>query len=367
MKYIALALLLTVLFGSKLSAKIIVDFSNLDVTDIVSIISRDESRIADAVIISHPFKKPGGERDRGLLVYDYWDTGEKWQRGVDRTIFGRLSDFKRLVDNLRAKNIEVYCLVDIFNHSEDFNLEFWHQTDFLSRRYSLPGFRLLNIENPNTRRRLDTVFTGLREINVDKWVFDLRNIPGNLEKSYAEYVRRGFRNGKLILLNNPYDRREDVVSSQAFWQLRSTNFLMPVADFSSIDRLAIPEYIHWIESGQMSVNNIATMIYILANNRDIVIPAEFLKYGNVVRMLDAVKDASQLKNYVYDETKMFLYSTRFAIGFNFSEEISVFKTPRLILSNGRYNSVTGSGVLTVGSDNNYFFMLPSSVYVWKIN
>lgn len=366
MKYRIVFFIIALFTTNTIFARIIVDCHKIDYSNTMELIKSKTNTQIYAIVLSHPFKKYDGISDTGNLIYDPLDTGNKYQRATKNTAYINLEYYNKLIDYLHSRDIKVYAIVDMFTQKKHCNLKYWDKTDFIPESETPKNTLLIDITGSG-RNKLDKTIRIMKSIPVDKWIVDLTVVPSIHTEEYSRYIKAALRN-KVLIYKNSFKKREhdNYVYSKTYWQLRNKNFLMPIANLKSITNIELPKIIHYVESQTTTVNNLATVLYIVSHEVDVIIPHTFFENKKIFQMIDFLRDENDFTKYTVNENVMIFYSANKAMALNMNSEMSVIKTPLLIEKAGVYKSLAGNGFLRVDSKNNYFFLLPQSIYVWRI-
>jgi glutathione synthase/RimK-type ligase-like ATP-grasp enzyme len=116
----------------------------------------------------------------------------------------------------------------------------------------------------------------------------------------------------------------------------------------------------------MSINNIATALYMLSVKLNVVIPERFFHNENIATIIAFLNEGADFKTFVVNDKIMILHSPNKIVSFNLGDNISMSVTPAFVTASGSYRSMTGASFIESDGAKNYFFLLPRSVYVWSI-
>ncbi len=318
-----------------------------------------------AVMIGSPFKAYENKK-RDMKAYDFFDTGDRMQRGSIETALGSASDFSNFVSFFHEKKIEVYCLVDLFRQKPGFKRDMWEASDFTPDSYASGDEYYIDINKAPAVKKFSGILSFITALPVDEWVADLRGMPQKNEKSYREYLL-GNNKGKIIILSDSSLEYEFRMSSRDYNYLREKIFIMPLPKLNSVKSFQPhTAWLHLIGSDSLSVNNFAVMTYLVSQGENVVIPYNLLNsYG--LDILSYFKDSPRFSVQAISDEKLVLYSQDKAAAFNFSGEFSFWKSLRISgIKNGSYKSVFGGEVLIQKEAETDFFMFPETEAVWDM-
>lgn len=355
--------LLLCLFTAPLFADVIVDFREADYDDIMEWLKSNDTTYIDAVLISHPFKRIG----KTDLVYYFWDSGDYSYQGKSEPEYGTDDDIVLLYNQCYYLGINVYGFVDPFALTDGFNLHMWQYDHFLPESILYYPDYILDIENSTVITYMDYIFDILKNVYVNAWVFDLSKVPLDRLQDYHDFIGNYYTEGTYFIYADTNTGYGNLITTEYYWDLRTTGFVNPVPDLSILTNEEFPVYIPMVDSDELSINNVGTSLFLLSGADNIVIPYTFFESDNFLTLMNTLDAKEDLAWNVADEEVVFLYSAKKVVAFNMSDQISTITTTPMISRDGFYKSEFGGGIMRTSPDYNFFFMLPRSIYVWEIN
>lgn len=344
-----------------LYSSIMVDLSGRRYSEAAAFVSNLAVSNVTAVVVGSPFKAYSGARVSDNLVYDVNDTGEVFQRGTFETYYGNLESLKRLVNQLEQKKIALYAWVNPFFQRESYKKEVWANEDFLPESVMYSDRYIVDIHQSAARAKMDKMMNRMKELPVQKWVADLRDIPPKLYDEYSQYLKSALGQSVLIVSD-----RSREISGAYYWELRQKAFIMPSADFDALDSIQVPDIsIHFIESASLSVNNIASLAYLLYQKLSVLVPSDMLSKNQqeLVNTLSIPDNYSKLK---LQKDRMLIYSDKRLFAYHFGGSFALVKLQPLFPEKGIFKSRIGSGMLISEKKNLSLFLYPASVLFWDL-
>lgn len=344
-------------------ASLIVDCSFDPYVEIPSILSNVGLHNVEAVIVPHPFWRFEGRTDRSFLVY-HWDIDTP-RRGQSFPAAGSREDLAVLSQMLRRHKIKLYSRIDIFNQKQDYNLSWFSLEDFSldSRLYS----DHLTLDPSRGIAALSPLFREMSSLPIDKWVIETDDLPSVQWKEYVAAAKKGL--GSRALFYSSLTNRipgAPLIHAYDFWSLREGPFLTPLPDLSGITNLSFSRGVHVIASDKLTINNIATVFFMLSRGLKISVPASFVRHPGLSRMLQIVESEKEFSIQLINKETMLLYSDAQVLSFHLRDTLAMYKIPAIIKQPGSLFSVVGSSILFTKDAYSYFLLYPGSVYLWEI-
>ncbi len=357
-------ILFIIFFFSDAYSGIILDYQGLPYFDIIQDLSNSGITNIDAVIISAPFKGYDGSlKTEDDDVYDFNDLGNKFQRGSYSTFYGDFSSFQAVSKYLKTRKISLYSRVNLFKQKAGYNKNEWNIEDFTPDSLSYSGQYIVDIKNLQTYKKIEEIIKNIRDLPVERWVIDLRDLPDNIREDYSQFVRDHFGISALLFSGST----NSDISSDIYWELRERAFMMPVPDFYYLDQIAIDKNeIYYIESGGTSVNNCSAFVFLYAGGAKLAVPYNFFNNFNA-DLMDFLADFSLDKKILISKEKMIWYNGKKVIAFNFSDTFSIFKFDNIYEISGTFKSKEGSSILNINGRNIKIFMFPESFSFWDLS
>ncbi len=356
------ALIILVASVSGLNGLVTVDFSQDSYSSVLTQLSNIGLEHVEAVVVRHPFWHLHGKSDKEFGVYN-WDLNIP-SRAQQSPSAGSLSELNSLADYLHKKKIRLYSRIDPFIQIKDFDKNWWELKDF---SYDSIQFGKYNLVSPAGSDKLGSLFHAMKSMPIDRWIVNLDNVPVAQQTEYAGIARRGL--GPRILLMTSFTNKignYSLLQAADYWTLREGPFLTPIPELSAISNFKASHQKHIIDSDKLTINNIATTVYMLSQDLSVVIPASFIRHKGIAHMIQALQSKDTFKLKLLSDKTMLLYSRNQIISFHLGDEMNMIKIPSLITNKGDYNSVVGNSILHSENDLNYFLLFPGSVYLWEI-
>ncbi len=357
-------LFITLAFTGAAYSGLIINFEGMGYDEVQSFSNSISNLPVTAIMIGSPFK--GYEfKKMDTPVYDFYDIGGSFRRGSMETALGSPDSFSNLVDYFHERRIEVYSKINLFVQKEGFNRNLWDSYDFTWDSFTFGDLYYFDINNENTRTKLGEIIYFLSSLPVDKWVIDLREIPEKLIKGYKDFLgEKG--GGKFIILEDTTNDNDFRMSSGDYDYIRENIFIIPDPHLMEAKTYGgHPGWIHFIDSESLSVNNYASLSFLLSREKNVAVPAVFVNsYGS--QLLRFFLNSSGFSVLPVSDDKLVIYNNEKIAAFNFSSSFSFWKTENLINKRGFYKSIFGGSTLTLKSNEMEFFMLPDSAAYWVI-
>jgi hypothetical protein len=356
------------LFFYSAYAGILLDVREVPYSNLISVISNLDLKAGlEGVVTRPPFKTYEQEIldfDQEV-VYDFFDTGGRLQRGSFLTPMGDENTLKELSSYLREKKIMLCAWANLFFQKKGFLRSFWANTDFVPEDRANSDVYRVDIRNSAAVSKLAKIAASMRRLPIQKWIIDLRNIPPRERRGYIDFVRGQFGSQAVIVSDEILDGRE-VIFSAPYWQLRKDIFLNLGPHFTLLDKLGLrKEGFYFIESDSLSVDNYSALTFLLLEGCSVFMPYSMMKSYLETTFGRIYQDRSFQRKILSDE-RMFYYSRKTLIAFNFSETFGVWKTKNGIFRKGFYKSILGSSILNSSPENLFFFLFPQSIAVWDL-
>ncbi|MFN4217034.1 MAG: hypothetical protein ACK4HQ_06520 [Brevinematales bacterium] len=211
---------LLVVFVSSLWSQVILDVRKYRYQDIIPWITQS-NRVFQAIWIDTPFKGYSGRFLPTEAVYDFDDTGDKFQRGSRETFLGSHEEFDEVVSWCRKNSLSLYARVRLFEQQEVFLTKFWDISDFY------PDYTVA-LERTQTHRKLQQIVEKLQKLPVDVWVVDITGLSLSYQRKASQWVKQNF--SKALIMGD--EESVSTLSASDFWrwqkEIRQTNlFLLP--------------------------------------------------------------------------------------------------------------------------------------------
>lgn len=344
----------------------IIDYTGYRYEEVLSNFHKVEGLPLNGLIIGSPFKAYE-KRKKEEIIYDFFDVGSVFQRGSLETYYGLERDFQNLTDFIKGKKLKIYAKVNLFTQKRGYKRSFWKNSDFYSRGVVYSDVYYLNLENMETRDKLDKIIRKLFSLPVDKWIVDIRNYPEPLKTKYYKYLLSQDTSRLYILLElkDINNKTDEVLSCEDYNFLREKVFVPQNCRFLLLKQFNFRNNgtIHFIQSDSLSINNFCVLAYLLAQNQDVVVPIDMLNhYGmQIVRFF---AQGSKMKFNIFSDDKLVLYDESRIAAFNFGNSMCILKIENFWKKKGTYKSILGSSPLSFGERDVSIFMLPESFSFW---
>ncbi len=341
---------------------LIINCEGLTYEETLSFISSNSNLSLEGVIIGSPFKGYDYKK-KDAVNYDYFDTGTKFQRGSLETASGTTASFTNLVHVLKEKKIALYSKINLFVQKDGFKRDFWNSTDFTSDSYLYSDLYYLNIDNNSARAKLQSIIQFMLSLSIDKWLVDLRDLPGSLGKDYGVFLRGNYGD-KFLVLSDNMNENETRISADDYYFLRNNIFILPVPQLTKVNSFrAHSGWIHYIDSESLSMNNYAAAAYLLSQKQRVVIPYAMINtLGS--RIFQFFLPAADFKVKTISDEKLVIYNKDKLAALNFNDNFSFWETENLLNKKGFFKSVFGSSTLYLKANKMRFFMFPESIALW---
>lgn len=326
----------------------VADFEGMTHAETAAFFTNSGSLRPDGAIIGVPYKLFTGKQkpDNGEWVYDFQDRGDRFQRGCVAGYYGDGASFSELAASLKSKGLKVYSKINVFFQPTGFNRSVWQSADFTDGQTGPERLLLINIRRPETAAKLRSILQELLKENVDEWLVDLRSIPDEYRSDYRSFLKNLMGNRVITIENEGGKGR---LSSETYWKLRLKYFTPASPDFKGLITSEKPdrETLHWIESSSFSVDNTATMAYLLLMKTPVVIPVKLLSqtHSGLIRF---IQDLPSPRLEALSANRLLVSGPGHVLAFNFSDQLAMWSIPPVDIPAGIYPAKEGGAFLYAG-------------------
>lgn len=363
MKRLFFLLPLLLLGLDTLFAEVLIDCTEMDYEDVEEWVAGLAFAGSDYIVVSHPFKRLG-QTD---LVFDPFDRGTVMQQARQTPLYGGESEFESLVATCHENGFSVLVRINPFLQDDGYNLRYFEPKDFTlsSLLYSTNGY-LLELSGSGGSKLKD-LFDEMNDLPADGWLVDVEDISSEIRSDYESFAVSQLGADNCFLITAPESEEENVVSADYYWDLRSTAFLLPLADVSDLtNEREKSSSIVLVDSTNLTINNAVTVLYLMAEGNDLLLPHAFFDNDYVFQMLTYLDAHGDYQIEVLTDEMFLLHSENSLVSFNLGDDLAVIETEAFIPGVGTFVSEKGSAVITGDGISNSFFLLPRSVYLWDI-
>lgn len=338
--------ILFVFLGISISYSISIDFRGASFSRITNIVNLLESKgvSIDFVVIDNPFRKT---REGGVYDFDYED-----------------ASFKEIDSFLKQKGINYYIYLSLFTQPRYYSRKLWSINDFKEESISYSSMYIVDYSSSTTREKLKKYLSNLKSKGYDLFLdltFFQDNEADEIIKLFASEL-----DNSMYLLNNKLSRAKGrSVCVSFYWDLRRKFFLYPEANFKGIEDYNLSGEVNFIASDEFSINNIATMSYMIIKKEKMLIDYKML--GGTILDLIKFLEQGNFKKVFFSDKRIIYSSGEKIVVLNFEGDFSAFDMDfDSIKKKGTYFSLSGGGILNVDKRFN-FFLFPGTVSCFLVN
>ncbi|MEJ5284108.1 MAG: hypothetical protein ACP5Q5_03180 [Brevinematia bacterium] len=338
--------ILFILLGISLSYSISIDFRGASLSKIVNIVNFLESKgiSIDFVVVDNPFRMT---KEGGVYDFDYEDP-----------------NFKEIDSFLKQKGINYYIYLCLFTQPKYYSRKLWSINDFKEESISYSSTYIVDYSSSATREKLKKYLSNFKSKGYSLFLdltFFQDNEADEIIKLFASEL-----DNSMYLLNNKLSRAKGrSVCVSYYWDLRRKFFLYPEANFKGIEDYNLSDEVNFIASDEFSINNIATMSYMIIKKGKILIDHKML--GGAILDLIRFLEQGNFKKVSFSDKRMIYSSGERIVVLNLEGDFSAFDMDfDSARKKGTYFSLTGGGILNVDKRFN-FFLFPGSVSCFLVN
>jgi hypothetical protein len=356
--------ILIVLFAFNAYPALIINFEGLGYDEVTGMSSSYSNIPVKAIMIGSPFKGYENKK-KDIITYDFFDTGNHFQRGSFETALGTEESFSNFIKSFHDNRIEIYSHVNLFKQKSGYKRDMWKSSDFTWDSFAFGDEYYIDIEKPVARSKISEILSFMMTLPIDKWVIDIRGFPPALEKEYHDYLLEN-QNGKIIILSDCESNNAYLMNSADYHYLREKIFIMPEPHLKSLKSFEVhSEWFHLIDSDSLSVNNYSAMAYLLSQDQNTVVPYSFLNdYG--LQIFRFFSYNNKFNAIPVSDDKLILYTDNKIAAYNFTPSFSFWKYDKIIDKVGIHKSIFGGALLIFKAAEMDFFMFPESAAFWDI-
>lgn len=338
--------ILFILLVINLSYSISIDFRGASISRIVNIVKFLESKgiSIDFVVLDNPFRK---NKEGGVYDFDYED-----------------ANFKEIDYFLKQKGINYYIYLSLFTQSKHYSRKLWSINDFKQESITYSSTYIVDYTAPPTREKLKKYLSNLKDKGY-KLFLDLTFFQDDEADEIIKLFASELDNS-VYLLNNKLSRAKGrSICVSYYWDLRRKFFLYPKANFKGIEDYHLSDEINFIASDEFSINNIATISYMIIKKKKILIDHNML--GGAILDLIRFLEHGNFKKVFFSDKRMIYSSGDRIVVLNLERDFSAFDMDfDSVKKKGVYFSLSGGGILDVDKRFN-FFLFPGSVSCFLVN
>lgn len=343
---------------------IIADCAGMNYEQAARWATNQPGRFLRSVIISSPFK--AFEKTRSALdgpVYDFSDTGNRFQRGGVPTFLGDHEGLERLSETLSRRGVGLYARLNLFWQAPGYHRGFWTGEDFVPGLPGSPGRLLLNVRQASTRSKLSGILGRIRRLPVRKWVADIRDIPEPYREDCARFLA-GQLGSSVVVVSTDDRGVSEYARLETIRNLVNGPLSLMEPDFFSLDKIRYQGGVHYLEAQDILVNQTAAVLFLLLKNQDVIVPARMLNayHGALFAYAGTVRGDKRI---VLARDRMLISWPEGLIALNFSDRFGFWPAPVSYSRKGMIKAVASSSVMAVGEKTVNLFLFPNSIAFWR--
>lgn len=360
------ALLVLTMMPGALFSGVVVDCGGMTYSNLMAYVSNLNLPSVQAIIISSPFKSY--EKTLTALdgpVYDFNDAGGKFQRGSVPTFLGDESALRDLAQYLWTRNIGLYAKVDLFHQKKGYNRNFWKDEGFIQDLMIYENKFVVDIGNASGRNGLSRAIGGMRNLPVQKWVVDVRDIPSGKRHDYVQFLA-GNLGSSVVILSDGDQSVSQVAYLEDYYSLRTNAFSTLTPDFQFLEKFrSRNRTLHYIENESPLVNNTGPLMMLLLQNENVMMSYKMLNRFHQ-SLIEFIREFGGYTIERYGNDKLLIYNQDKLIAVNYSDSFASWKQKKRTWRKGFFKAIESGAVLSLNEKEMSFFLFPKSIAFWDL-
>jgi hypothetical protein len=354
------------LSSAKTFAGVAVLCEGMTYSNVMNYVSNLNMKDLQAVVISSPFK--AFDRTPAALdgpVFDFNDTGNKFQRGAYQTLLGDEAGLRALADFLYRRNVGLYAKTDLFRQKKGYNRGIWNNADFIPENQIYGGDLIVDIRNSDTRGKLSYAIGAMKRLPVQKWVIDVRTLPADRRSEYVEYIAGNFGSSSIILSDSEQNRPE-VAHIRDYYNLRTNAFSVLQPNLKVLERYSADGgFIHSIENDAPLVNNTGPLMMLLLQRCNVLLSKRMLNPYHQA-LIGFIADFGGYEKRALTNDKFIVFNQDKMIAVNYTDSFAVWNVKNPVGRKGFYKAIASGALLKLGDKNMTVFLFPKSIAFWDL-
>ncbi|MGC8765922.1 MAG: hypothetical protein ACP5QT_08590, partial [Brevinematia bacterium] len=234
--------------------------------------------------------------------------------------------------------------------------------DFTSDSINNSTKYIVDINENETRNKLKRYFSIIKSISK-KWCLDLSD-SNDEQGRILDFCQTEFKESIFLTSKRYKNLKPTILHSENYWDLRKNVFLYPLANLEEITNYNPCNDINLIDSSENSVNNIATIVFLLLKKEKILISYRLID-DFFIALCSFLKSGFEIF-YLSRERAIFTDKGKFLV-INFSPVYGCIDFEALNFSNNSFVfSELGGGWLKIKKDKATFFLFPGSISYYYV-
>ncbi len=271
--------------------------------------------------------------------------------------------FSNILSFFLEKGIDVYIYLSLFAQPRYFSRKLWSIEDFTFDSINYSSNYIVDIDTKRTRSKLKDYFSKLKNLSK-RWVIDLSELPEYEVKKFLEFSLSEVGESMFLSSRSFKNFEKKVIQSEDYWNLRKNNFLYPIANFNGLENFLSKGGINFIESDENSLNNVATLIFLLLKGESVLIPYKLI--SEFFLGLWSFIEGGDFKNVYLSKERMFFAEKDKVLVINFAGCYEAVELDNIGFSDKFFGfSKGGGGWMKTEKGKTTFFLFPGTISYYE--